>query len=189
MKKSDGGNLSPEFILTRPVVLIGMMGAGKSSVGRVLAKLLSTAFCDADAEIEAAAGRGVAQIFADYGEDEFRRLERQVIGRLLESGPCVLSLGGGAFIDAQTRERVGQNALSVWLKVDRDLLLERVLRHGDRPMLKDGDPREKMTALLDAREPIYAQADVTVLCDDRPVAQTAKRVRDAIQAALRSQTR
>jgi shikimate kinase len=189
MKKSLSPEIFNSAVLTHPVVLIGMMGAGKSSVGRALAKSLSTTFFDADVEIEAAAGRSVAQIFADYGEDEFRRLERQVISRLLGSGPCVLSLGGGAFIDEQTRERVKATALSVWLQVEHTLLLERVLRHGDRPLLKDGDPRAKMAALLALREPIYAQADVTVLCDDRPVAQTARRVREAVLSHLSDQPR
>jgi shikimate kinase len=92
-------------------------------------------------------------------------------------------LGGGAFLDAQTRDRIKEKGLSVWLRVDRALLLERVLRHGDRPLLKTADPRETMEHLLDAREPVYAQADVTVLCDDRPVAQTARRVREAIEHA------
>jgi len=185
MNKSNIERIS----LTRPVVLLGMMGAGKTSVGRALAEILSVPFYDADAEIEKASGRSVASIFADYGEAEFRRLERQVIARLLQSGICVLSLGGGAFIDPQTRERINTAALSVWLKVDHALLLERVLRHGNRPLLKDGDPKEKMERLLAEREPVYAQADLVVLCDDRPVAQTARRVRDAIQAAPASQTR
>ena len=177
MNKSDTG----KFSLTRSVVLIGMMGAGKTSVGRALAESLSVSFFDADAEIEAAAGRSVTSIFADYGEAEFRRLERQVIARLLSHELCVLSLGGGAFMDVETREKISKAALSVWLKVDHALLLERVLRHGDRPLLKEGDPREKMERLLREREPVYAQADLTVLCDDRPVAQTARRVRDAIE--------
>jgi shikimate kinase len=188
MKKSDEEKISAPFPLPRPVVLIGMMGAGKSSVGRALAKNLGTLFFDADAEIEAAAGCGVAQIFADYGELEFRRLERQVITRLLDSGPCVLSLGGGAFIDDQTRISIKKAALSVWLRVEHELLLQRVLRHGDRPMLKGGDPNERMKQLLAEREPVYAEADLTVLCDDRPVQQTAQRVREAIEGKLGAQT-
>ncbi len=169
------------FFLQRSVVLVGMMGAGKTSVGRAVAESLSVPFFDADVEIEAAAGCSVASIFADYGEAEFRRLERQVIARLLNGEPCVLSLGGGAFMDAETRGRIKESGLSVWLKVDHALLLARVLRHGDRPLLKEGDPREKMERLLSEREPVYAQADLTVLCDDRPVAQTARRVREAIE--------
>ncbi|MDR3450139.1 MAG: shikimate kinase [Alphaproteobacteria bacterium] len=183
MKKSD----VTKNYQTLPVVLIGMMGAGKSSVGRALAKLMGLPFHDADSEIEAAAGRSPQQIFEEYGEAEFRRLERQVIARLLEGPRCVLSLGGGAFMEDETRARVEEKAFSVWLKVDRDLLVERVLRHGERPMLKGGDPRERMATLLDAREPVYAGADLTVLCDDRPVAETAKRVLAAMQAGPESQ--
>ena len=180
MNKSELEN----FSLTRPVVLLGMMGAGKTSVGRALAESLSVVFYDADAEIEAAAGRSVSSIFADYGEAEFRRLERQVIARLLGGGACILSLGGGAFMDEEIREKITDTGFSVWLKVEHALLLERVLRHGDRPLLKTGDPREKMMRLLAEREPIYAQADLTVLCDDRPVAQTARRVREALANAM-----
>ncbi|MDE1900452.1 MAG: shikimate kinase [Alphaproteobacteria bacterium] len=170
-------------LLARPVVLIGMMGAGKSSVGAALAHLYGAPFTDADTEIEAAAGCRIAQIFADYGEGEFRRLERQVIARLLQDEPRVLSLGGGAFINDETRARVRQSALSVWLRVEPALLLERVLRHGHRPMLQGGDPAEKLARLLAEREPVYAQADITVMCDDRPVAQTARQVYDAITQA------
>jgi len=174
--------------LTRPVVLIGMMGAGKTSVGRALAALFSIPFFDADSEIEAAAGRSVAQIFTEHGEGEFRRLEAQVIARLLQNGVCVLSVGGGAFMNFEIRNRIKKEALSIWLKVDRDILLSRVLRHGDRPLLKSSggasggeEVRVKMARLLSEREPIYAQADLTVLCDDRPLAQTARRVGDACQ--------
>jgi shikimate kinase len=188
MKKSDPDQISPENSamprLTQPLVLIGMMGAGKSSVGRAVAKILSVPFFDADIEIEAAAGRSVAQIFADYGEAEFRRLERLVIGRLLDGGVCILSLGGGAFIDDTTRARIKSGACSVWLKVEPDLLIERVTRHGDRPMLS-GDPRGKMTQLLADREPVYAQANLTILCDDRPVTQTAQRVVAGINEILK----
>ena len=162
------------------VVLIGMMGAGKTSVGRALAALLGRRFVDADGEIAAAAGQSVPDIFAHYGEAEFRRMEKQVIARLLHHGPCVLSLGGGAFMDEDTRAIIKEHATSVWLRVDPSLLLERVLRHGDRPLLKDGLPSQKMAQLLDARTPVYATADVIVDCDDRPVAQTAQRVFDAL---------
>lgn len=176
-------------ILYRPIVLIGMMGAGKSSVGRSLARLIDAPFTDADHEIEDAAGRRVAQIFSDYGEDEFRRLEHQIIARLLTGPVGVLSLGGGAFIHDGTRAQVKEKALSVWLKVDQTVLTERVARHGERPLLKDTNPTERIAQLLSAREPIYAQADLTVLCDNRPVAQTARAVWDAIQAAPNFQNR
>lgn len=180
MNKSDMEKIS----VTKPVILLGMMGAGKTSVGRALAKMLSLPFFDADKEIETVAGRSVSAIFAEYGEAEFRRLERQVIARLLKGDLCVLSLGGGAFMDAETRAAIKEAGFSIWLKVDHALLLERVTRRGGRPMLQGADPKEKMTRLLAEREPVYALADLTVLCDDRPVAQTAKRVREAIKGHI-----
>ena len=139
---------------------------------------------DADAEIEAAARCSVAQIFADYGEAEFRRMERQVIARLLGAEICVLSLGGGAFIDAETRARVKEKALSIWMKVDRELLLTRVLRHGNRPLLKEGDPKERLEKILNEREPLYAEADLTISCDDRPVAHNARLIAEAAKEFL-----
>lgn len=178
MKKS----ITRESFLNRPIVLIGMMGAGKSSIGAALARLAARPFFDSDHEIEAAAGMPVPRIFADYGEAEFRRMERQVIARLLTAEPCVLSLGGGAFIDPDTRANVKNAALSVWLRVDYDILLRRVLRHGDRPLLKDGDPARKLADLLTVRAPLYAQADLTVECDDRPIEDTAARVWASIAA-------
>ncbi len=181
-------SISENFSLTRPVVLIGMMGAGKTSVGRALAELFAVPFFDSDTEIEAAARCSVAQIFADYGEPEFRRMERLVIARLLTSGACVLSLGGGAFMDDQTRERIKKEAFSVWINVDRNILLERVLRRDTRPMLRGGDPQEKLAKILSEREPVYAEADIIVTCDDRPVFHNARQIRDAIQAAPAFQT-
>lgn len=177
-------SISEKFTLTRPIVLIGMMGAGKSSVGKALAEHLAVPFFDADAEIEASAGCSVAQIFEDYGEPEFRRMERQVIARLLDNGACVLSPGGGAFMNDETRARIKKAAFSVWIKVDRDLLLRRVLRHNTRPLFKTGDPIEIMARLLADREPVYAQADLTVKCDDRPVTQNARLIKEAICTAL-----
>jgi shikimate kinase len=182
MNKSNMEKIS----VTKPIILLGMMGAGKTSVGRALAKIMALPFFDADKEIEAVAGRSVSAIFADYGEPEFRRLERQVIARLMDADKCVLSLGGGAFMDEQTRAAIKSNGFSIWLKVDHALLLERVSRRGGRPMLKDGDPQEKMARLLAEREPVYAMADLTVLCDDRPVTQTAKRVWEALQRRVQS---
>ncbi|MDD3371916.1 MAG: shikimate kinase [Alphaproteobacteria bacterium] len=172
----------------RPIVLLGMMGAGKTSVGQALAGLLSVPFFDSDTEIEAAAGCSVSQIFADYGETEFRRLEKQVIARLLDGGPCVLSLGGGAFMTEETKARVKEKALSVWLKVDRKILLERVTRNDSRPLLRGSDQKEKLERLLTEREPVYAQADLTVSCDDRPVPENAQTLLAAIQAESKSQT-
>lgn len=147
----------------RSIVLIGMMGCGKSAIGKMLAKTLNLEFKDADTEIEIAAGRSVPEIFEEYGEPEFRRLEARVIERLLDEGPFVLALGGGAFLNAETREMISQKGFSVWLKVDLETLLERVMRKpGKRPLLSKGNPKEIMQDLLEAREPVYANADLHV---------------------------
>jgi len=148
----------------RSVVLVGMMGAGKSSIGRRLAQRLGIAFVDADAEIEAAAGMTIAEIFASYGEADFRSGEARVIARLLDQGQQVLATGGGAFMNPETRASVGQKGVSVWLKADFDVLMRRVKRRAtaDRPMLQ-GDPAQRIRHLMDERYPVYAEADVTVM--------------------------
>jgi len=148
----------------RSVVLVGMMGAGKSSIGRRLAQRLGVSFVDADAEIEAAAGMTIAEIFASYGEAYFRSGEQRVIARLLDSGPQVLATGGGAYMNAETRAAVAQKGISVWLKADFEVLMKRVKRRStaDRPMLQ-GDPAQRIRHLMDERYPIYAQADMTVM--------------------------
>jgi len=148
----------------RSVVLVGMMGAGKSSIGRRLAQRLGVGFVDADAEIEAAAGMSIAEIFATYGEPYFRSGEQRVIARLLESGPQVLATGGGAFMNAETRRAIRQKGVSVWLKAEFEVLMRRVKRRAtaDRPMLQ-GDPAERIRHLMDERYPLYAEADVTVM--------------------------
>jgi len=146
----------------RNVVLIGLMGAGKTAVGRRLAQRLGLPFVDADREIERAAGQSVDDIFAEHGEEHFRDGERKVIGRLLDGGPQVLATGGGAYMDARTRRNVAEKGISVWLKADLDVLLERVNRRDNRPLLKTGDPKEVMRKLMDERYPIYAKADVAV---------------------------
>jgi len=149
---------------SRSVVLVGMMGAGKSSIGRRLAQRLGISFVDADAEIEAAAGMTIAEIFATYGESYFRSGEQRVIARLLESGPQVLATGGGAFMNDETRAGIRQKGVSVWLKAEFDVLMRRVKRRAtaDRPMLQ-GDPAQRIRHLMDERYPLYAQADVTVM--------------------------
>jgi shikimate kinase len=163
------------FIPERTIVLVGMMGAGKSVVGRRLAARLGTPFVDSDSEIEVAAGMSIAQFFDRYGEAEFRQGERRVILRLLEDSPCVLSTGGGAFMDPDTRALIHKKAISVWLKADVRVLLERALRRDDRPLLRE-NPHEKMQKLLEQREPIYAQADITVESDERPAEDTVERI-------------
>lgn len=138
------------------------MGAGKSSLGRRLAGKLDVTFRDADSEIETAAGCSINEIFARYGEPAFREGERKVIARLLSMEPHVLATGGGAFADADTRARIKDTAVSIWIKVPLEHLIERVGRRDTRPMLKDGDPVEIMTRLYREREPLYAQADITI---------------------------
>jgi shikimate kinase len=146
----------------RSIVLVGMMGAGKSSIGRKLAGELGLGFVDADSEIEAAAGMTIAEIFESQGEPYFRAGEARVIARLLDHGPQVLATGGGAFMNEQTRALVQARAISIWLKADIDVLLRRVRRRADRPLLKDGDPAETLARLMREREPFYAQADIVV---------------------------
>jgi shikimate kinase len=150
----------------RSIVLVGMMGAGKSSIGRRVAARLAIPFVDADAEIELAADMTIAEIFAVHGEPYFRAGEARVIARLLERGPQVLATGGGAFMNAQTRAALQEKAVSVWLKADLDVLTRRLRRRNDRPLLKTDDPVATLTNLLQMRDPIYATADVTVLSRD-----------------------
>lgn len=161
----------------RRIVLVGLMGAGKTSVGRRLAKLLDTTFVDADEEIVAAAGMSIADIFATYGEPVFRDLERRVIARLLEGPPGVLALGGGAFVDPGTRARVKERAISIWLDAELDTLVERTSRkRASRPLLKDGDLRAKLETLLAERRPIYAEADHRVESGSLPPEAIAQRI-------------
>jgi shikimate kinase len=150
----------------RSIVLVGMMGAGKSSIGRRVSARLAIPFVDADAEIELAADMTIAEIFAVHGEPYFRAGEARVIARLLERGPQVLATGGGAFMNAQTRASLKDKAVSVWLKADLDVLTKRLRRRNDRPLLKTEDPVATLTNLLQVRDPVYATADVTVLSRD-----------------------
>ena len=147
---------------SRSVVLVGMMGAGKSSIGRRLAARLGIPFIDADTEIESAAGMTIPEIFAKHGEPYFRAGEARVIARLLEQGPQVLATGGGAVMDAHTRALIHGKGLSVWLKADIEVLLKRTKRRGDRPLV------DRIKELLPAREPLYAQSDITVQSRDEP---------------------
>jgi shikimate kinase len=152
----------------RSVALVGMMGAGKSSIGRKLAARLNLPFADADAEIEKAAGMTIPDIFAKHGEPYFRSGETRVIARLLEEGPQVLATGGGAFMNPDTRARMREKAVTLWLKADFDVLFKRIRRRNDRPMLDTADPAETLRALIALRDPVYAEADVTVLSRDVP---------------------
>jgi shikimate kinase len=146
----------------RSLVLVGMMGAGKSAIGRKLAQRLNLPFVDADAEIERAAGMSISDIFAKHGEPYFRAGEARVIARLLEGGPQVLATGGGAFMHPQSREAIRAKGISVWLKAEYDVLMKRIKRRGDRPMLKTEDPGETLRRLMQERDPVYAEADVIV---------------------------
>jgi shikimate kinase len=154
--------------LNRTVALVGMMGAGKTSVGKRLALRLGVPFKDADHEIEAAAGLTVAEIFEKHGEPEFRAGERRVIARLLTEPPHVLATGGGAYMDPETRAAMQQNALTIWLRAPVDLLLARVGKRQNRPLLNNPDPRGTLEKLLAQREPVYAEADVVLDSVDGP---------------------
>ncbi len=168
----------------RTVALVGLMGAGKTTVGRRLAAALRLPFADADAEIVAAAGRSIEEIFAQHGECEFRRGERQVIARMLDGPPYVLATGGGAFIDPRTRALMKEKAISVWLKAPLEVLMKRVARRDDRPLLKEDDPRAVMQKLIDERYPIYAEADLTVESGAGPHNTAAAAVITALRAYL-----
>jgi shikimate kinase len=150
----------------RAIVLVGMMGAGKSSIGRRLAQRLDIPFVDADSEIEIAAGMSIEDIFATRGEPEFRAGEARVIARLLEGGTQVIATGGGAFMNADTRAAINAKGISVWLKADFDVLMRRIKRRNDRPLLKIDDPEAKLRELIDLRYPTYALADLTVQSRD-----------------------
>jgi shikimate kinase len=151
-----------DIALTKPVVLVGLMGAGKSTIGRRLASALGLTFVDADAEISEAAGCSIADIFEIYGEGIFRDLEQRVMSRLLGEKPCIIATGGGAFMNPGIRTAIREKAISVWLKAEIDVLLERVSRRDTRPLLKTGDRRAILLRLMEERYPIYAEADIAI---------------------------
>jgi shikimate kinase len=167
--------------LNRTVALVGMMGAGKSSIGRRLADRLGLPFKDADTEIELAAGCSITEIFERYGEPAFRDGERRVIARLLAEPPQVLATGGGAFVDDVTRAQIKSDTISVWIKAPVEILLSRVKRRETRPLLKDGDPRETLERLMAEREASYSEADIAIESGDGPHTLAV----DRIVAALR----
>jgi len=166
------------------IVLVGLMGAGKSSVGRRLAQCIGLPFKDADEEVEKAAGRSVPDIFAELGEAAFRDGERRVIARLLDQPPQVLATGGGAFMNPETRALIGEKAISVWLKADVDVLVKRVGRKNDRPLLHDKDPRAVLEALAEERNPIYATADIVIDSAETPHQTTVQAIVAALRARL-----
>lgn len=165
--------------------MVGLMGAGKTSIGRRLAQRLGLPFVDADHEIETAAGCTIEEIFERFGEAAFRDGERRIIQRLLERPAHVLATGGGAFMDAETRARIKEAGISVWLRADIDVLLRRVERRTNRPLLKRGDPREILAKLMDQRYPIYAEADICIDSVDGPADAMVDRVVAALEAHLR----
>ncbi len=152
----------------RSIVMVGLMGCGKSAIGRRLATRLDLPFVDADDEIEQAAGKTISDIFLEHGEAYFREGERKVISRLLEGEAKVLATGGGAFMNEQTREKIAETGISVWLKADLPVLMRRVARRTHRPLLAKGDPEETMRKLMEERHPVYEQADITIKSCDIP---------------------
>ncbi|MGH6868220.1 MAG: shikimate kinase, partial [Methylocella sp.] len=170
----------------RSIVLIGLMGSGKTSTGRRLAQELGLEFVDADEEIEAAARLSITEIFARHGEDSFRDGERRVMARLLRDGPRVLASGGGAFMSEETRTRIALSGISIWLKADQDLLWRRVRKRSHRPLLQGGDPEQTLRALLEQRYPVYALADVTVVSRDGPHELAVDEIIASIEGFLRS---
>ena len=171
----------------RPLVLVGMMGAGKTTVGRRVAARLNRPFLDSDEEIEKAAQMTVPEIFEQRGEPEFRAGETRVIARVLKEGGVVLATGGGAFVNTETRALLKAEAVSVWLKAEADILFERVSRRSNRPLLKTANPRATLEKLIEDRYPIYAEADVTVVSRDVPQDVVASHVIDAVLDFLKRQ--
>jgi shikimate kinase len=169
---------------TRSVVLVGMMGAGKSTIGRRLSMRLRLPFLDADSEIETAAGMSIPDIFESHGEPHFRDGEARVIARLLDSGPAVLATGGGAFMREETRNRIRSKAVSIWLKADADIIMRRVKRRADRPLLQTADPAATVGRLIEEREPVYQHADITIWSRDVPHEKIVDECMDALHTLL-----
>ena len=168
----------------RSIVLIGMMGAGKSTIGRRLAARLRLPFLDADVEIEAAAGMSIPDIFETHGEPHFRDGEARVIARLLDSGPAVVATGGGAFMREETRNRIRDKAVSIWLKAEAEIIMRRVRRRADRPLLQTPDPAATVDRLLGEREPVYQNADITIWSRDVPHEKIVDECIEALHAKL-----
>lgn len=174
----------PPLEVPKTIVLVGLMGAGKSHIGRRLASRLNLSFVDADAEIEAAARASIEDIFALHGEAAFRDGERRVVARLLDGPIHVLATGGGAFLNPETRALIRKRAISVWLRADLELLMSRVSRRNDRPLLKQGDPRKILERLIAERHPVYAEADIVVDSIDGTSSLTVNRLMQALRQYL-----
>jgi len=170
--------------IDRPVVLVGLMGVGKSTVGRRLAEMLDREFVDADDEIEKAAQRTIAEIFDEFGEQYFRDGERRVIARLIAEQAGVIATGGGAFVDPVTRDLILKSAIAVWIDCDIDTLVERTSRRTTRPLLKTGDPKTILTGLYETRAPLYAEAPIRIESINSPHAQTARDIIEAVDRWL-----
>lgn len=168
----------------RSIVLVGMPGSGKSSIGRRLSQRLGLDFSDADAEIETAANMSIPEIFQAHGEAEFRKGEQKVIARLLEAGPQVIATGGGAFMNADTRARIREKGVSIWLKADVDTLLRRVRRKSNRPLLQNADPEGTLRTLLAARETTYAEADLTITSCEVPHEDVVEAIVELLDTSL-----
>lgn len=174
------------FILPKPLILVGLMGAGKSAVGRRVAARLGVPFIDADVEIEKAAGCSIADIFARDGEEGFRAGERRVVARLLNTEPVhVLATGGGAFMDPDTRALITDKGISLWLRADLDVLFERVSRRSHRPLLKTADPKGTLAALMEKRYPVYAGVDIVVDSGEGPIGPMVEKVLSAVRDYLK----
>ena len=176
------------LLVDRPVVFIGMMGAGKSAIGRMLAERLGIPFVDADHEIERAANMTIAEIFETHGEAHFRDGERRVIERLLHSGPCILATGGGAYMDPRTRDLIAGHGVSVWLNASFDVLWERVSRKSHRPLLHTPDPQGTLKKLIKDRYPVYAKAAITVISDHISKEEMVARVFEALKSYQESKS-
>lgn len=176
---------APSLNLERSIVLVGLMGAGKSCIGRKLAQRWSVPFTDADTEIEQAAGLTVAEIFAKYGEAAFRDGERRVMARLLQGPPGILSAGGGAFMDPDTRRLIKEHGISVWLRADLETLVARTKGRTHRPLLNNGDPRQTLADMIEVRYPVYAEADITVDTGADNPTVTSNRVSAALEDFLK----
>jgi shikimate kinase len=173
--------------IDKPIVLVGLMGAGKSSIGKRLAKYLGIPFADSDEEIERAAGCTISDLFAEHGEESFREGERRVVARLVSGSPMVLATGGGAFVNAQTRELLNAKAVTVWIDAPIEVLAERVGRNDNRPLLRDGNPVEILARLAEQRRPAYSQAHIRVVSGRGSHGEVVEAIIEAIQSRMGNQ--